>query len=133
MGQGSVYRGASNGCNINCCSGNVPPGNCTNIDGVATVLPQGTGWAASWNTELTFRAGQAIADESLAIQYHFPGSVSKTVDYRTGASAVINLVRDGRWGRVPETYGECTHLTAELATALNRALMGTLLSFSLSL
>ena len=28
MGQGSVYRGAANGCNVNCCSGNVPPGNC---------------------------------------------------------------------------------------------------------
>eukprot|EP00966_Prymnesium_polylepis_P033394 776460-Prymnesium_polylepis.2 len=57
MGQGSVYRGAANGCNLNCCSGNVPPGNCSLIDGVATQFPQGTGWAATWNTDLTFRAG----------------------------------------------------------------------------
>ena len=32
--------------------------------------------------------------------------------------------RLGRWGRTPETYGECPTLTLELATALNRALMG---------
>ena len=94
MGQGSVYRGASNGCNLNCCSGNVPPGNCSLIDGVATQLPQGTAWASTWNVELAFRAGVAIADESMAFNHHFP---TKTVDYRTGASSVVNIARDGRW------------------------------------
>ena len=79
MGQGSVYHGAANGCNLNCCrcSGNVPPGNCSLIDGVATQFPQGTGWAATWNIDLTFRAGVAIADESMALNHHFPG---KTVE-----------------------------------------------------
>ena len=99
----------------------MPPGNCSLIDGVATQLPQGTGWASTFNLELAFRAGVAIADESMALNHHFD---RKTVDYRTGASSVINIARDGRWGRTPETYGEDPFLTLEVATALNRALMG---------
>ncbi|KAL1503356.1 hypothetical protein AB1Y20_011408 [Prymnesium parvum] len=117
MGQGSVYRGASNGCNLNCCTG----ANCSAIDGKATQLPQGTGWASTWNLDLVHRAGVAVADESLALNHHFKG---KHYDYRTGASSVVNIARDGRWGRTAETYGECPQLTLEIATALNRALMG---------
>ena len=98
MGQGSIYRGAANGCNLNCCSGNVPPGNCSLIDGVATQFPQGTGWASTWNLELTFRAGVAISDESMALNHHFP---RKTVDYRTGASSVVNIVPPLGGGDLP--------------------------------
>ena len=101
MGQGSVYRGASNGCTIGCCTACPPTrqtggGACCH-DGVATQLPQGTGIAATWNVELVFRAGVLVSDESLGIQNGFPGGASaRLVDYRTGASSVINILRDGR-------------------------------------
>ena len=122
MGQGSIYRGASNGCDLNCCSGGKPPyHHCVVDKPFATVFPQGTGFAASFDTELAFKSGVAISDESRALQHHVP---NRTVDYRSGASSVINIARDPRWGRVPETYGECPSLTAALAIAFNKGLLG---------
>ena len=124
-----VYRGAGNGCDLGCCT-SCPPsrgdGGSNDVcchDGVATQLPQGTGVAASWNTELVFRLGVLASDESRGIQNGLPGS-SQITDYRTGASSVINILRDGRWGRAPETYGECPVLTGEIALALNKGLSG---------
>lgn len=119
MGQGSIYRGASNGCDLNCCSGGKPP--CIVDKPHATVFPQGTGFAASFDTELVFKSGVAISDESRAMQHRVP---NRTVDYRSGASSVINIARDPRWGRVAETYGECPSLTAALAIAFNKGLLG---------
>ena len=130
MGQGYVYRSASNGCNINCQS--------PTTDGNVSVLPQGTGVASTWNRYLIFQAGVMISDESMAIHYNYQ---NRTVDYKTGASSVINIARDPRWGRVPETYGswiqcsnlylysfgwtgECPILTGEIAVAFNKGLMG---------
>ena len=49
---------------------------------------------------------------------------NRTVAYLSGASSVVNIARDPRWGRVPETYGECPTLTATIAIALNKALLG---------
>ena len=132
IGQGYVYRSASNGCNVNCYS--------PVIDGNVSVLPQGTGIASTWNKELIFQAGIMVSDESMAIQYNYR---NKSADYKTGASSVINIARDPRWGRVPETYGhsqtavvasktpyvflligECPILTGEVAVAFNKGLMG---------
>ncbi len=36
----------------------------------------------------------------------------------------INLIRDPRWGRASETYGEDPHLTAELVKAYVTGLQG---------
>ena len=128
MGQGNIYRGASNGCNLGCCScydGHNMSNCCVDRSSAgsgATQFPQGTGVAAMFNKDLAFRMGVATSDESLALNNHLgPG---KHVEYRTGASSVINIVRDVRWGRTPETYGECPQLTAEVAIALNKGLMG---------
>ena len=49
----------------------------------------------------------------------YPGTL-KAADYRTGASSVINILKDGRWGRAPETYGECPVLTGDIAVAFNK-------------
>ena len=47
-----------------------------------------------------FAAGVMASDESRALM-RLP---NRTVaDYRSGASSVINILRDGRWGRAPET------------------------------
>ena len=118
MGQGSIFRGASNGCNLGCCTGGKVP--CVIDTPFATVFPQGTGIAASFDPALVFAAGVAISDESRAMQ-----TVSnRTVEYRTGASSVINIARDPRWGRVAETYGECPRLTGRIAVAFNKGLLG---------
>lgn len=129
MGQGNVYRGAANGCTIGCCTAcpsgmGAGAGACCH-DGFATQLPQGTGAAATWNTELVFRAGVMVSDESWGIQNGLPGGAGvRLVDYRSGASSVINILRDGRWGRAPETYGKCPILTAAIAVAFNKGLAG---------
>ena len=117
MGQGNVYRGASNGCIVNCCScyDGKNMSNCCH-DGAATQFPQGTGVAATWNMTLIHDMGRIAADESRGMM-HFPGK-RKAADYRTGASSVINILRDGRWGRAPETYGECPVLTGDVAVRL---------------
>lgn len=60
---------------------------------------QGTGVAATWNTALVFEMGVVASNESRALM-KLPG---RHADYRTGASSVINILRDGRWGRAPET------------------------------
>jgi beta-glucosidase len=67
--------------------------------------------------------GMVASDESWALQNRANASASPT-DYRSGASSVINILRDGRWGRAPETYGECPELTGKVAVALNKALTG---------
>ena len=122
MGQGNVYRGAANGCQLNCCScyDGHNMSNCCR-DGYATQFPQGTGVAATWNPDLVFAMGVVASDESRALM-HFPHR--RAADYRTGASSVINILRDGRWGRAPETYGECPVLTGDLAVAFNKGLAG---------
>mmetsp|Transcript_23235 Transcript_23235/g.69683 ORF Transcript_23235/g.69683 Transcript_23235/m.69683 type:complete len:734 (-) Transcript_23235:164-2365(-) len=123
MSQGNVYRGVSNGCNMGCCScydGHNMSNCCT--DGVGTQFPQGTGMAATFNLDLIFAAGDVAATESRAMQNGFRHR--RVADYRTGASSVINILRDGRWGRAPETYGECPTLTADVAVAFNKAIAG---------
>ena len=79
--------------------------------GAATQFPQGTGVASTWNAELIFQMGVLTSDESRAMM-NYP---NRSVDYRTGASSVINILKDGRWGRAPETYGRL-HLYAMQAS-----------------
>ena len=103
MGQGNVYRGAANGCDLHCGTA-CPPGRagargsaaCCH-DGDATQLPQGTGIAATFNADLVFRLGVMASDESWGIQNGLPGgAAARLSDYRSGASSVINILRDGR-------------------------------------
>ena len=94
MGDGNVYRGAGNGCDINCCSCFNPPtctgGACCCTDQSATQFPQGTGVAATWNLPLVFKMGIVASDESWALQNR-PNASEAPTDYRTGASSVINV------------------------------------------
>ena len=88
MGQGSLYRGASNGCDVNCCSGGKPP--CMIDRPFATVFPQGTGWAAMFNPRLAFAAGRVIANESRALQSvpNRTGEPYAKSGHRTGHAAL---------------------------------------------
>lgn len=85
LGQGYVYRSASNGCKIHCYS--------RTVDGNVSVLPQDTGIAATWNKELIFQCAVMISDESMTLHYNYR---NRTFSYKTGTSSVINIARDPR-------------------------------------
>ena len=50
--------------------------------------------AATWNLPLVFQMGVVASDESWALQNRANASSAPT-DYRSGASSVINILRDG--------------------------------------
>ncbi|XP_046550191.1 probable beta-D-xylosidase 2 [Haliotis rubra] len=93
--------------------------------GDATSFPQAIGLGASFSPDLIFRVAQATGEEVRA----------KFTDYmRKGQygdhkgiscfSPVINIVRDPRWGRNQETYGEDPFLTGVLAANFVKGLQG---------
>lgn len=79
--------------------------------GRATVFPCSMSMAATWNVPLVREIGRAVAHEALAKHW------------RQGSNALsffapnINIVRDVRWGRAQETYGEDPTLTGALGAA----------------
>jgi len=93
--------------------------------GTATVFPQAIGMAASFNTALMERVASAISDEVRA-KYNGYRTFGRTGIYQglTCWSPNINIVRDPRWGRAQETYGEDPILTASMAVAFVRGLQG---------
>jgi len=70
-----------------------------------TSFPQSIAMGATWNPELTGRVAAAIAEESRAR------------GVRHVLAPVINVIRDARWGRVEETYGEDPYLTSRMGVA----------------
>jgi len=93
--------------------------------GYATVFPQAIGMAASWDTPLLQKAADAISDEARA--KHHTAIKHGNRDIYTGLtfwSPNINIVRDPRWGRGQETYGEDPYLTGQLAKAFIQGLQG---------
>ncbi|MFI5311822.1 MAG: glycoside hydrolase family 3 N-terminal domain-containing protein [Gemmatimonadales bacterium] len=71
----------------------------------ATMFPAAIGLAATWDTTLMSLVALAIARET----------ASRGV--RQVLSPVVNVVRDVRWGRVEETYGEDPVLASAMARA----------------
>lgn len=71
----------------------------------ATTFPQGIGLAATWDTDLVGEIAEVIRTQMLA------------VGARHSLSPVLDVARDGRWGRVEETYGESPELCARLGVA----------------
>ena len=78
--------------------------------GNATCFPQAIGLAATFDPELVYRVGCAVAEELRA------------VGVRQAFAPVINIARDCRWGRTEETYGEDVCLTSAIAVAYVKAL-----------
>ena len=96
--------------------------------GMATVFPQAIGMAATFDTDLEYRMGCAIALEARAknaAARRFSGDGSSPM-YRglTFWTPNINIFRDPRWGRGQETFGEDPYLTGEFGATLVRALQG---------
>ena len=82
-----------------------------------TSYPNSVALGSSWDPELLEREASAIADEARAI-------------FQTGTkgltfwSPVVEPIRDPRWGRTGESYGEDPFLSAVMSGAYVRGLMG---------
>lgn len=74
-----------------------------------TSFPQSIAMAATWDPAMTGRVAAAIAEESRAR------------GVRHVLAPVINVIRDARWGRVEETYGEDPLLTSRMGVAYVKA------------
>ena len=82
----------------------------------ATVFPQQIGLAASFDPSLGREMGRAIGTEARAVGIH------------ETYSPVMDLIRDPRYGRTEETYGEDTYLGAQFAREVVKGLQGNALS-----
>ena len=82
-----------------------------------TSFPNSVATGSSWDPELLKREASMIADEARAI-------------FQTGTkgltfwSPVVEPIRDPRWGRTGESYGEDPFLAAQMASGFVRGLMG---------
>ena len=92
-----------------------------------TVFPQAVGLAATWDPDLIREVSSAISDESRARWNELGRGALQTnqfSDLLTFWSPTVNMARDPRWGRTPETYGEDPFLSGEIGTAFVRGLQG---------
>ena len=94
--------------------------------GYATVFPQAIGLAATWDASLVHRIGDAISTEARAKYNEAQREGNRSIFYGlTLWSPNINIVRDPRWGRGQETYGEDPFLTGRIGTAFVTGLQGS--------
>ena len=79
------------------------------VMGNSTCFPVSMLRASAFDPELEYRFGKAIADEAIA------------QDANYFAGVCINLVRNPRWGRTQETYGEDPFLLGAYGAALTKS------------
>nr|WP_307989643.1 glycoside hydrolase family 3 N-terminal domain-containing protein [uncultured Niameybacter sp.] len=77
-----------------------------------TVFPQQIALASTFEPELGYEQGKAIARECRSLGIHETWS------------PVLDLARDPRWGRVEEAYGEDTYLASRFAEEMVKGLQG---------
>ena len=95
--------------------------------GTFTVFPQAIALAASWDSDLLHTVATAISDEARARWNELDQGHKQTEtssDLLTFWSPTVNMARDPRWGRTPETYGEDPYLTGRMGTAFVTGLQG---------
>ncbi len=92
-----------------------------------TVFPQAIALASSWNPGLMQEISAAISDEARARWNELDQGRLQTEqfsDVLTFWSPTVNMARDPRWGRTPETYGEDPYLSGVMGTAFVKGLQG---------
>ena len=92
-----------------------------------TVFPQAIGMAGMWNPELHYKIATAISDEARARWNELGEGKQQNMqfsDLLTFWSPTVNMARDPRWGRTPETYGEDPYLSGVLGAAFVKGLQG---------
>lgn len=83
----------------------------------ATSFPNSVAMGAAWDPELMKRETSAIADEARGFNY----DVIYTLTYW---SPVVEPMRDPRWGRTGESFGEDPFLISEIGRGFIEGLMG---------
>ncbi len=78
----------------------------------ATVFPQAIAMASTWDVELIEQMGHVVAKESRAFGVH------------QCYTPMLSVVRDVRWGRTEESYGEDPYLVGKIGTAYILGLQG---------
>lgn len=78
----------------------------------ATVFPQTIGVASTWDPTLAEAMGEIIRRQMRSVGAHH------------ALAPVLDVVRDARWGRVEETYGEDSYLVASMGSAYIEGLQG---------
>ncbi len=78
----------------------------------STIYPQAIGVASTFDPELNRLLADAIRQQLRLAGAH------------QGLSPVLDIVRDPRWGRTEETFGEDPHLTAMMGVAFVAGLQG---------
>ncbi len=92
-----------------------------------TVFPQAIGLASMWNPELHYEIATAISDEARGRWNELEQGKKQTAqfsDLLTFWSPTVNMARDPRWGRTPETYGEDPFLSGTLGAQFVKGLQG---------
>jgi beta-glucosidase len=93
--------------------------------GKFTVFPMAIALASTWDPDLLFQITTAISDEARGKTNLFNGEMQcQYCGLLTFWSPTINIARDPRWGRTPETYGEDPYLTGRLAVSFVKGLQG---------
>ena len=93
--------------------------------GRATVFPRRSAWRQRGTPTCIFRIATAISDEARAKHNEFVRRGKRSI-YQglTFWTPNINLVRDPRWGRGMETYGEDPYLVGRMAVQFIKGLQG---------
>ncbi|MFW6267497.1 MAG: glycoside hydrolase family 3 C-terminal domain-containing protein [Marinilabiliaceae bacterium] len=93
--------------------------------GIATVFPQAIGMSAMWDDDQMHQIATAVSDEARAKHHDFASRGKRDI-YQglTFWTPNINIVRDPRWGRGMETYGEDPYLSGELAVDYIQGMQG---------
>ncbi|TFF99309.1 MAG: glycoside hydrolase family 3 protein [Promethearchaeota archaeon] len=91
----------------------------------STIFPQVIGMAATFNDQLIQEVANIIGIEARARYHEF---IKRGIRDRwtgiTFSTPNINIVRDPRWGRAQETFGEDPYLTSRMGIAFCKGLQG---------
>ncbi len=82
-----------------------------------TSFPNSVALGSAWDPELVQRTAEAISDEARAIT----ATGTKGLTYW---SPVVEPIRDPRWGRTGESYGEDPFLVSQIAGGFIRGMVG---------
>ena len=93
--------------------------------GRATVFPEPIGIAATFDEDLMYRIGDAVASEGRA-KFNIAQSIGNYGEDAglTFWSPNVNIFRDPRWGRGMETFGEDPFLVSRMGVAFVKGMQG---------
>lgn len=83
------------------------------VHGVRTIFPTPLAESCSWEPDLARKTAELSASEGSALGYKWT------------YAPMVDVVRDSRWGRVMESFGEDTYLTSLFAQAKVEGFQGT--------